>query len=481
MVRRRRVRWDIERLEARRLLANLTATRLQVIDGEGESIAPPMVGEYLRFRAEWISSDLIPSQLYLVRISLDGITQEAAFRGVSGQNVTQSVVLEGWFAGAGARTATLSVDAGNGVFETLESDNQTTLTFTSRQPTSLPSRFLTPIGGEQGRDWTIAAYPDHEPGPDARDYKGGLFSSQAALDTRYLVANAAAMDRGVPVYAAAGGTIVSIEGRFPDRPLRSDAAVAAGENRVVIAHGNGWLTVYSHLMGNSIAVREGDSVQAGQLIALVGSSGGVGDAQLGFQVYHSDGSNLGDSNASLVPVDTWMAPGAYWNNPSPYQGETAPRLMDGGISDSPFLEADFAERPADAASVTTRAPRTLWHWMRFSHLRLGDRVDFQWIRPDGSVEGAYSSTLIAGPDEVVWPRFTRMLDAGAWAAFPGTWKAQAKINGSLVATSSVVVTTEPGAPRLRLSEGSLFDRPVVINGRTTPYLLPTTSLVVGNK
>jgi murein DD-endopeptidase MepM/ murein hydrolase activator NlpD len=53
-------------------------------------------------------------------------------------------------------------------------------------------------------------------------------------------------------------------------------------NLVLIKHANGWISAYAHLDG--IAVKKGDSVAAGQVIAKVGDTGGVGEPQLHFEL-----------------------------------------------------------------------------------------------------------------------------------------------------------------------------------------------------
>lgn len=465
----------LERLETRALLANLVATRLQIVDGEGESIAPPVVGEFLRMRVEWTSTDLSPANLYRARVALDGIEQEATFRGVSGVGLTLSTTFEGWYAGTGSRTVSFSVDAGNGVTETSESDNQVALTFTSLAPSGLPGKLVAPIGGAQGTDWSIARYPDHSPDEAASDHSGGPFSADRVVDTQYFLANAAKMDAGVPVYAAAAGTVWQVEGDQLDRPLAADSGGGNGNNRVVIAHGNGWLTTYDQLMRRSITVREGDTVLPGQMIAMVGSSGGTEDAKLGFSVLHSHRSNLGDSVAGLVPVDPWVAPASYWNVAAPYQGSAAPGVLDEGITNSPDMDADFAERPLEAVKVVASAGGTITHWVRLSHLRLGDRLDFQWVRPNGSVEGGYSTTIVAGPSDLVWPRFARSLDASVWSAFPGVWRGQVKLNGTVIASSPVEVVNSGSVARLRVASSGTFERDRVLNSRTTPLALGATT------
>ena len=54
--------------------------------------------------------------------------------------------------------------------------------------------------------------------------------------------------------------------------------------QVRIDHGNGFMSVYAHLLENSLLVKEGETVGRGQAIARVGSSGDAASPQLHFEV-----------------------------------------------------------------------------------------------------------------------------------------------------------------------------------------------------
>ena len=53
-------------------------------------------------------------------------------------------------------------------------------------------------------------------------------------------------------------------------------------NLLLIKHGNGWVTAYAH--NDSLAVRRGEKVRRGQVIAHVGNSGNVVQPQLHFEI-----------------------------------------------------------------------------------------------------------------------------------------------------------------------------------------------------
>lgn len=83
---------------------------------------------------------------------------------------------------------------------------------------------------------------------------------------------------GAEVRAPAGGRVVVARGDHPDDgnfdigKLCEDELVMYG-NVVVIDHGNGEMSVLAHLRQGSVAVRAGDTVRQGDVVARVGSSG----------------------------------------------------------------------------------------------------------------------------------------------------------------------------------------------------------------
>lgn len=79
---------------------------------------------------------------------------------------------------------------------------------------------------------------------------------------------------GTPIYAAAAGTVV-------------ESGMVDGTGTVTIEHkidGKTWYTSYLHMFEDGIYVKKGDEVEAGQLIAGVGSSGRSTGPHLHFEV-----------------------------------------------------------------------------------------------------------------------------------------------------------------------------------------------------
>lgn len=82
---------------------------------------------------------------------------------------------------------------------------------------------------------------------------------------------------GTPILAAARGEVI-------------EARPASGYGYIiVIYHGNGLSTLYAHMYAQTVKVRKGDTVSAGQVIAEVGSNGWSTGPHLHFEV-HQNGS-----------------------------------------------------------------------------------------------------------------------------------------------------------------------------------------------
>ncbi|MES1205976.1 MAG: urea transporter [Pseudomonadota bacterium] len=92
---------------------------------------------------------------------------------------------------------------------------------------------------------------------------------------------------GLPVLAAADGTIVKVENDVPDNPVGSVDLERNWGNVVVLVHGAGLYSVVAHLAPRSVSVREGQIVKRGDVLGLCGSSGRSPRPHLHFQLQAS--------------------------------------------------------------------------------------------------------------------------------------------------------------------------------------------------
>jgi hypothetical protein len=128
-----------------------------------------------------------------------------------------------------------------------------------------------PVDCTLGDDCYIQQYFDHDPGTGAKDFLCGPLSYDGHDGTDFALPTRAAMADGVSVLAAAPGKVVATRDGEADF-----APVIPGRecgNGVVIDHGQGWQTQYCHLKQGSLLVQNGETVETGAQLGLVGQSG----------------------------------------------------------------------------------------------------------------------------------------------------------------------------------------------------------------
>lgn len=118
---------------------------------------------------------------------------------------------------------------------------------------------------------------------------------------------------GTPVHAASNGIVVFVGNGFQGRT----------GNQVVIAHGDGMITRYGHLLSGTTLVAVGDAVTAGQEIAQVGGSRAVDPAGAGistgchlhFEVNANDGATIVNPAEYLAAAGVTIAVDAPYVQP----------------------------------------------------------------------------------------------------------------------------------------------------------------------
>jgi hypothetical protein len=99
---------------------------------------------------------------------------------------------------------------------------------------------------------------------------------------------------GKKVLAAKDGTVVFVQTVLADNAPGEPNLNTPGGNVVVIDHGNNQFGYYAHLRPNSITVREGAHVRAGDPIGEVGNSGDSLEPQLHFHVMNQANPDQAD-------------------------------------------------------------------------------------------------------------------------------------------------------------------------------------------
>jgi len=297
-----------------------------------------------------------------------------------------------------------------------------------------------PVACDMSRDCFVQNYVDQDPGPGAQDYTCGPLTYDGHDGTDIRVRSESEFRSGVAVLAAADGVVRAVRDSMPDISFRDRAAAAlqgleAG-NGVVLDHGDGWRTQYSHLRRGSIAVTPGQRVAAGTPLGLVGLSGMTEFPHLHFSVRHR-GVTL-DPFTGRPPGSGCAArdrDGALWDPAA----RDALAYRAGGLLAAGFAtQAPTLEAALDGAydAPPGRDAPALVFWAAAWGLRAGDREALRLTAPDGSVL-AETSTEMPG-DKAQWIRFAgHRLRQGAWP--PGRYRGEYRVLRGPAAASTTVV------------------------------------------
>lgn len=151
-------------------------------------------------------------------------------------------------------------------------------------------QLLLPIDCEIELSCTIQHYVDHDPTAAARDYACGPRTYDGHDGTDFRLPDMRAQRAGVNVLAAASGRVLRTRDGVADVSFRVEGRNAnTGKecgNGVVIEHADGWQTQYCHMERQTVNVKSGDEVQAGQPLGRVGLSGLTEFPHLHFIVRH---------------------------------------------------------------------------------------------------------------------------------------------------------------------------------------------------
>lgn len=292
-----------------------------------------------------------------------------------------------------------------------------------------PPRLSLPVLCEIGVECFVQQYVDAHPGPIARDHLCGSLAYDGHDGTDFRVATLADMARGVPVVAAAPGTVRAVRDGEPDAYLddRGREAVRGREagNAVLIDHLGGWATQYNHLKQGSVLVRPGQRVGAGQVLGLIGLSGMAEFPHVEFRLFR--GERRIDPFTGLQPESGCRRGGR------PLWDEDAAQALvyrAGGL-----LAAGFAGRPVDTASIEAGAwlgverlaadAEALLFWVLDYGLQAGDRLRLEILGPDGGLFVEQEETLERDKPE--------------WTAFLGRRRGEAPWPGGLYEARHLVV------------------------------------------
>lgn len=249
-----------------------------------------------------------------------------------------------------------------------------------------------PIDCEPGRTCFVQNYVDVDPTrPTARDYRCGAATYDNHEGTDFRVLSVDAAEKGVAVLAAAPGRVLRVRDgvadvlfRRPVRPVASAAEQACG-NGVVVDHGNGWETQYCHLKQGSLGVKDGDRVERGTRLGLVGFSGMAAFAHVHLSVRYQ--GTIIDPFTARPPGESCSTSGAavagLWQPSVAMRlGYTAGAIIEAGFSSAP-VSTIALETGGDKVQPAIAASPALFAYVRVMHVRAGDKIGLEVTGPDG--------------------------------------------------------------------------------------------------
>lgn len=245
-----------------------------------------------------------------------------------------------------------------------------------------------PVACEMNIDCFIQQYVDVDPSRSAQDFTCGPLTYDGHKGTDFRLRDRQMMRDGVAVIASEGGVVKGVRDGMQDVDVTTIGGRAAlgGKdcgNGVRIDHGNGWSSQYCHLRRGSVQVRNGQQVQRGQQIGLVGMSGAAAFPHV-HVTFRKDGEVI-DPYRGIGPAQA--CGGSYqpiWSDDVTEQTAYRPGgiLTVGMHGDPDMTYEDIKEGRGNPAAIATDAP-ALIAWAHVFGIRKDDILRTRITGPDG--------------------------------------------------------------------------------------------------
>lgn len=246
-------------------------------------------------------------------------------------------------------------------------------------------RLTLPVACEVGRTCFIQNYVDADSSSAARDYTCGSLTYDGHNGTDFRLPSMEAQRKGVEVLAAADGRVVRVRADVADISVRDiDRNAVRGMecgNGVVIEHADKWETQYCHMARDSLQVRPGQTVKAGQPLGRIGLSGLTEYPHLHFTV-RRDGK-IADPFAYNAPAGACRGGEALWEPSLEQQLAYRERtILNAGFAAGTVSMQAIESGEADRAPPAVDAP-ALVAFVRVIGLKGGDVQSLLLRSPSG--------------------------------------------------------------------------------------------------
>ncbi len=293
--------------------------------------------------------------------------------------------------------------------------------------------------------YAISNFVDLDATTGVRDYNCGTrtYDGHNGIDLFTTPYSWAKMDdNNVEVIAAAPGTIVyKADGNY-DRQCQW--MNGTNWNAVYVQHADGTVAWYGHLKNGSLTSKAiGATVQTGEYLGVVGSSGYSSGPHLHFELHASNGAVIDPFSGSCGNMTS------RWLNQKPYYDFSVCKLMTHSSAPTPYpscptttdnmkLKTNYLNGEVVYATI----------YMRDQN---GQTGQFRILRPNGSVWQQWSQTFTPYYASSYW-WWSYTLPS---AADTGTWKFEVTISGKIHETFFNVNTTQTPCPQTRFASTNI--------------------------
>lgn len=278
------------------------------------------------------------------------------------------------------------------------------------------TQFIWPMPGQDADDWVINNYVDLGTGNALLDYLGGMktYNNHRGIDID--VPTFRAMDADFPILAAAAGVVVATDDSHFDRNM----TCTGNWNFVQIEHPDGIVSIYGHLKQGSVVVSAGQTVQAGDVIGVVGSSGCSTAPHLHFEVR--------DSNNNVIDPfldDMFIDPPVY---------DTPLGFMDASLRIGSFTHVNMIKDPPPNIDMISPGS-TLGVGLSIAGGMSGDSVHIRLREPNNTIHDSHTVDF----DQVYRHSYWWWNKTIPSNATQGDWEVEILLNGTLVKEYEIFV------------------------------------------
>jgi len=204
---------------------------------------------------------------------------------------------------------------------------------------------------------------------------------------------------GTAVYAAADGVVSEVRLDGDSDPIRKPYG-----NQVRIQHDGGYMTTYAHL--SQVITRQGQTVGAGQLIALSGHTGNSQGAHLHLTLKKQGATQAGQTKFpyDIIDPNSYLAPFAESQPEQPAPPASALQVQ---IASPDVGYLNMRSAPSASGALVTQSPdKAVLDVLEVADVargKIGKQGQWLWVRTSDGKEGYVAAWYVRLPDSSPTP------------------------------------------------------------------------------